>query len=93
MSIEDCREAVERTHGGSATFRETVRVVDSDRVVPFRAQPWECDVHVFDLAENPLADVAYAWAVKEGVIAAVLKIPPVDGPLAAVRVISDLHGK
>lgn len=77
---EDCRIAVERTHGGRATFRETVRVVDT-----FRGKvAWEGDVHVFGLAENPRATEAYAWPEGNRIIA-VLKVAPVDGPLAAVR--------
>ncbi len=80
LGPEDCRIAVERTHGGRATFRETVRVVDT-----FRGQTaWEGDVHVFDLAGNPRATEAYAWPEGKRIIA-VLKTSPVDGPLAAVR--------
>ena len=58
----------------------SVRVVDI-----FRGKTaWDGDVHVFDLAGNELATEAYAWKVKAGIVA-VLKTPPVDGPLTAVR--------
>ena len=73
------QEAVE-ANGGTATFRETVRVVDT-----FQGKTaWEGDVHVFDLEGNELATEAYAWKVKDAIVT-VLKTPPVDGPLAAVR--------
>ena len=66
-----------------------MRVVDT-----FRGQTaWEGDVHVFDLAGNPRATEAYAWP-EDGRIVAVLKVSPVDGPLAAVRAsIAARHAK
>ena len=72
------REAVEETHGGTATYRGTVRVVDRGKTA------WDGHVHVFGLEGNALATEAYAWKVKTGIVA-VLKTPPVDGPLSAVR--------
>jgi hypothetical protein len=47
-------------------------------------------VHVFDLADNPKATRAYAWSSPiEGIanrrLFAVLHIPPIDSPAAAVR--------
>jgi len=89
MSIDTCREAVEKTHGGTATYRETVRVVDT-----FQGDTaWEGDVHVFDLAGNELATEAYAWVERGVGIIAVLQTPPVDGPLTAVRAaIASRHG-
>ena len=83
--IEEYREAIEDLHGGSATFKETRRVLDT-----FRGKTAiEADVHVFELA-HPSAKIAYAWSQPVGGstkrrILAVLHQPPVDNPLAAVR--------
>ena len=75
MSRDDLKKAIERTHGGTATFRETVRTTDT-----FRGEiAWDGNVSVFDLADNPFAEEAYAWSEGEGKIVAVLKTPPVDG--------------
>ncbi len=86
FSITDYKDAIGRLHGGYATFRETVRVVDT-----FQGKvAIEADVHVFELAGHPSAKLAYAWSQPvEGStirrILAVLQQPPVDSPLDAVR--------
>jgi hypothetical protein len=57
-SASEFKHAVERQHGGTATFRQCVRVREL-----FKGRPvWEGIVHVFDLADNPHAAIAYAWS-------------------------------
>ena len=84
--IRECREAIESLHGGSATFRATVRVVDT-----FGGQvAIEVDVHLFDLEGHATATLAYAWSqpvdgsTKRRILA-VLHQHPVVNALAAVR--------
>lgn len=89
--IESLKEATERLHKCTATYRETVTVLEG-----FRGRPvWEGAVSVFSV-DHPEADTCYAWSSPiEGSdrrkFYAVLKIPPVDGPEAAVRaaIVSD----
>jgi hypothetical protein len=84
--IDQLRDAIEHTHGGSATFAQTVPVCET-----FEGKPvWKGVVHVFDLAGHPTANCAYAWSSPiEGSskrrFFAVLHQPPVDSPQAAVR--------
>ena len=86
VSVEALKEAVERTHGGTATFREVVEVVET-----FRGQPvWAGTVHVFDLSGHPKSSTAYAWSEEQDGkkvrrFFAILHLSPVDSPLAAVR--------
>jgi hypothetical protein len=80
------RKAVERQHGGKAAFVQSVPVAETFKGVTV----WEGVVHVFDLADNPRATRAYAWSSPiEGSdkwrFFAVLHIPPIDSPVAAVR--------
>jgi hypothetical protein len=86
--IEDdqIKQAVERMHGGFATFAQSVPVRETfeGKIV------WEGVVHVFDLADHPTATRAYAWSSPiEGSTKrrffAVLHQPPVESPEAAVR--------
>jgi predicted sulfurtransferase len=88
MVIHELKETVERLHGGTATYVETVSVkeVFNDKVV------WQGDVEVFDLENNPKATRAYAWMhslddteAKRHV--AVLHVPPIDSPQAAVKAV------
>lgn len=82
----ELQAAVEATHGGRATLRDVVSVRET-----FQGQTvWEGSVHVFDLQGHPSANTAYAWSSDvEGSekrrFHAVLKVPPVDSPEAAVR--------
>jgi hypothetical protein len=80
------RDAVQKMHGGTATLVQSVPVSETFH----GATVWEGVVHVFDLADNPKATRAYAWSSPiEGSdkrrFFAVLHIPPIDSPLAAVR--------
>jgi hypothetical protein len=79
-------EAIRRLHGGAPVFVQSVPVRES-----FDGKPvWQGVVHVFDLADHPTATRAYAWSSPiEGSdkrrFFAVLHIPPIDSPRAAVR--------
>ncbi len=83
---EEVREAVERMHGGSATFAQSVPVRET-----FEGKPvWEGVVHVFDLAGHPTAPCAYPWSSPiEGSAKrrffAVLHTDRINSPLEAVR--------
>jgi len=86
MEAEQLREAVERLHNCRASLRTVASVKEE-----FEGQPaWEGTVHVFDINGHPTADTCYAWSsAVEGSnkhrFYAVLKIPSVDSPQAAVR--------
>jgi hypothetical protein len=85
-SLDEIRNAIERMHGGTATFAQSAQVRET-----FQGKTvWEGVVHVFDLAGHPTATRAYAWSSPiEGSTKrrffAVLHQPPVDSPQAAVR--------
>jgi hypothetical protein len=84
--ISDLQAAIETTHGGTATLVQSVPVSET-----FQGETvWEGVVHVFDLAGNPKATRAYAWSSPidgsdKRRFFAVLHIPPIDSPSAAVR--------
>jgi len=88
MVIQELKNTIEKLHGGTATHVETVPVkeVFGDKVI------WQGDVEVFDLKGNPKATRAYAWMhslddteAKRHV--AVLHVPPIDSPEAAVKAV------
>lgn len=86
VAPSELKQAVERTHGGTATLVQAVPVHEAhgDQVV------WDGIVHVFDLIGHPKATRAYAWSSPvEGSASrrfyAVLHLPPVTGPRDAVR--------
>lgn len=86
VSIDELREAVEHMHGVPARFVEAVEVDErfNGEVV------WQGVVKVFALTGHPSgASRAYAWSyLVEGSrrkFKAVLGVPPVDGPVMAVR--------
>jgi hypothetical protein len=86
VSTSELKSTIERQHGGAATFVERVQVDER-----FRGKPvWQGQVHVFDLTGHPIATRAYAWSEpitgsKNRRFFAVLHVPPVDSPLAAVK--------
>ena len=86
VASTELQAAVEATHGGTATLRDVVPVRET-----FQGRTaWEGSVHVFALQGHPSANMAYAWSSSiEGSdrrkFYAVLHIPPVDSPAAAVR--------
>ena len=82
--IANIQKAVEKHAGCRAKHRESVPVTEGylDQIM------WEGVVEVFDLDGHPKANRAYGWQFWEGRNAqytAVLAIPPVDSPNAAVR--------
>ena len=85
-NIEELTQAVERQHGGTATPLQSVHVKEA-----FRGQTvWEGDVQVFQVSDHPKANRAYAWSAPiKGTgkhrIYAMLRVPPIDSPQAAVR--------
>jgi hypothetical protein len=82
----ELQKAVETMHNCVATFAQTIPVKEeaSGSVV------WGGVVHVFDIRGNPTATRAYAWSSPiEGSdkrrFFAILKIPPIESPIDAVR--------
>lgn len=80
------KAAIEHQHGGTATLVQSVPVKEKFD----GATVWQGVVHVFDLKGNPKATRAYAWSSPiEGSAKrrffAVLHIPPITGPIEAVR--------
>ncbi|MDQ3621211.1 MAG: hypothetical protein M3463_01785 [Verrucomicrobiota bacterium] len=78
-------EAIKSTHGCTARHVGTKPVVEV-----FRGEvAWDGDVEVFNISGHPKARRCYAWGYDdEGTfrITAVLELPPVDSPEAAVKV-------
>ena len=86
VSIDELRQAVEYLHEVPASYVETVEV---DERLNGEAV-WQGAVKVFALKNHPSgATRAYAWSyLLEGTrrkFKAVLGLPPVDGPVMAVR--------
>jgi hypothetical protein len=86
MPDEELKRAIESTHGGTATLIQSVPI----RETHAGSVVWEGVVHVFSLAGHPKATRAYAWSSPiEGSAKrrffAVLHVPPIDSPAAAVR--------
>jgi hypothetical protein len=84
--IENLKAAVENMHGGTATFAQTVPILETfeGKIV------WEGVVHVFDLAGHYKATRAYAWSSPiEGSTKrrffAVLHTERINSPVEAVR--------
>ncbi len=86
VDASELKRAIETQHGGTATLVQAVPVKET-----FDGKTvWDGVVHVFDLADNPKATRAYAWSSPiEGThrrrFYAVLDVPPIDSPVAAVR--------
>ena len=86
VDATELQKAVETMHNCVATLAYTVPVkeeFDSGVV-------WEGIVHVFDLKGHPTAKRAYAWSspIEGGDkrrFFAVLKLPPIESPIDAVR--------
>ena len=83
--IQALRDAIQHTHGCASRYVQTVPVKEelNGKIV------WDGKVEVFDLARHPEARQCYAWGYKDDdgrwQYVAVLRMPPVDSPLAAVR--------
>jgi hypothetical protein len=86
--IDLLQRTVERLHGGRATYAGTVAVKEEfeGKII------WQGYVEVFDLKDNPKATRAYAWMhglddSKAKRHVAVLEVPPIDSPEAAVKAV------
>jgi hypothetical protein len=96
VSSDQLKEAVESQHGGTATLVQSVPVKET-----FGGKTvWDGVVSVFILKDNRNATRAYAWSSSiEGSTKrrffAVLHIPPIDSPIAAVRaaIVQEHRGK
>ena len=96
MDITDLQNAVEHLHDCHATFREIVEVLEE-----YNGEPvWEGEVSVFQITGHPDADTCYAWGSptdEEPFVKyyAVLKLPPIETPLDAVRasIVHDYRSK
>lgn len=79
------KRVIELQHGGSAIFRQSLRVHSAAK-----SGEWDGIVHVFDLKDHPKSKRAYAWssAIKGGTkprYFAVLHSGRVTGPAEAVK--------
>lgn len=86
VAPSELKLAVERTHGGRATYVQSVPVTETHAGQPV----WEGMVGIFDLAGHPEATRAYAWSSHiEGSenrrFHAVLHIGGIKSPTDAVR--------
>jgi hypothetical protein len=86
--LDRLQVAVQHLHGCGAIHRRTVPVHEA-----FCGKTiWQGDVEIFDLIRHPKAKRCYAWSHVAGEddtderFVAVLELPPVDGPQAAVKV-------
>ena len=82
--LKHIQRAVERAAECPAEHAESIPVLEM-----FRGQTaWEGVVEAFKLTGHPNAARAYGWAYHDGKetrYVAVLELPPVDSPNAAVR--------
>ncbi len=95
--IEAIQDAIRKIHGCEARHIESVPVKEQ-----FKGQTvWQGVVEVFELINHPKAKICYAWGhhtdtkdIKSRYVA-VLGIPPIDSPIAAVRasIVSDSKNK
>jgi len=83
--IDALKDAIKHMHGIDSTWIESVAVVEKFK----GAVVWEGEVQVFAVSGHRTAKRCYAWShATEGAkrkFFAVLGVPPVDGPVAAVR--------
>ena len=85
VDLSELKQAVERTHGGTAKFVQSVPVKEE-----FQGETaFQGNVAIFDLEGHSKATRAYAWAQdrpdgKQRYVA-VLHMGPVTGPVEAVR--------
>src|ERR1700730_72436 len=86
VEADQLKQAVEDMHNCTARLVQSVPIREQFE----RRTVWEGVVHVFDLAGHPTASSAYAWSSPiEGSdkrrFFAVLHVPPITSPVAAVR--------
>ena len=83
-NIQETKRVIKKLHNCRATHIATEHVKETfkDETV------WEGDVEIFKLVDHPNTDKCYAWSYREGKETkhtTVLKIPPVDSAINAVR--------
>jgi hypothetical protein len=85
VSPDELKKAVESQHGGTATFAQSVPIKEMHG----GQVAWEGTVHIFNLADNPNANRAYAWSYElpggQRRFFAVLHAWPIKSPRDAVR--------
>jgi hypothetical protein len=95
--IERLQQVIFHLHKADSTWVESVPVHEV-----FQGQTvWEGSVEVFDLRDHPKAERCYAWSHLDGPddkderFVAVLEIPPIVSPVAAVRAatVAEAKGK
>jgi hypothetical protein len=83
--ISALEDAIRHMHGCEARWIESVPVHETHG----GKTVWDGEVQVFDLTGHPKATRAYAWSHETDGgrrrFHAVLGLPPVDGPVMAVR--------
>ncbi len=85
VSVDQLKQSLESQQGGKATFVQSVplREMQGEQLV------WHGTVHIFDLADHPDANRAYAWSyeLENGTrrFFAVLHTAEITGPREAVR--------
>jgi len=81
----ELKRAIESLHGGTATFAQSVPVVEKYE----GKTVWDGVVQVFDLTGNPQSTRAYAWSYElengKRHIFSVLHTDKINSPVAAVR--------
>ena len=91
---ERLARAIKATHGVSAALY--LRTVPVKEVFQGKTA-WEGDVEVFAITGHKKATRCYAWGYEvkkdDWEIIAVLEIPPVDSPQAAVKVAIAAHAR
>ncbi len=91
--IPALQDAIRHLHGCESTWVESVPVHETHE----GATVWDGEVQVFDLVGHPTATRAYAWSYAttgtKRRFVAVLHVPGVDSPEAAVRasIVSDVR--
>ena len=86
LEVKHLARTVEELHGCHAIHRNTVKIHEIFQ----GSTAWDGVVHVFDLEGHPSSKTGYAWSSPvEGSenrkFYAVLHVPPVDSPEAAVK--------
>jgi len=59
-SIPDLQDAIQKMHGCSSVFVETVHV--HEKMPTTGETVWQGDVQIFDLIDHPKAKRAYGWS-------------------------------
>jgi hypothetical protein len=96
VTPSELKIAIERTHGGKASYVQSVPVTEMHE----GQTVWQGTVAVFDLTEHPKATRAYAWSSPiEGSenrrFHAVLQMGAIKSPADAVRaaIVAEAKGK